>query len=269
MKFPKCSLIISTYNWPEALELVLRSCINQSVKPFEIIIADDGSTKTTELCISNFKKDHPSVNIVHIWHKDEGHQKCTILNKSIAKAQGDYIVQTDGDCILHKHFISDHIRLAKEGQFICGNRVDLHERTTHLFLQKKLRPSFLSKLLGSKIHFKYQFRNALLSQKKSAYISIIPNNVVRGCNMSFWKKDILEINGYDENFSGWGPEDLELATRLIHSDKTLYRVKHACIMYHLYHKELTRNMLDENNVILYNTRKNRSKYTSNGLNKWL
>ena len=41
-----CSLIITTYNWPEALRLVLSSINNQSVLPNEIIIADDGSRES-------------------------------------------------------------------------------------------------------------------------------------------------------------------------------------------------------------------------------
>ena len=49
-----CSLIITTYNWPEALNLVLLTAVNQSVQPNEIIIADDGSTEDTEFLINKF-----------------------------------------------------------------------------------------------------------------------------------------------------------------------------------------------------------------------
>ena len=41
--FPSCSMIVSTYNWPQALELVLLSIKKQTLLPDEVIIADDGS----------------------------------------------------------------------------------------------------------------------------------------------------------------------------------------------------------------------------------
>ena len=39
----KVSILVSTYNWPEALEISIRSMLKQTVLPDEIVIADDGS----------------------------------------------------------------------------------------------------------------------------------------------------------------------------------------------------------------------------------
>lgn len=44
----KTTLLITTYNWPKALELVLYSVLHQHVKPDEVVIADDGSTEETK-----------------------------------------------------------------------------------------------------------------------------------------------------------------------------------------------------------------------------
>ncbi|MEO1885752.1 MAG: glycosyltransferase, partial [Methyloprofundus sp.] len=66
-----CSLIITTYNWPEALNLVLLTAVNQSVQPNEIIIADDGSTEDTEFLINKFSNE-TLVPIVHSWQDDNG-----------------------------------------------------------------------------------------------------------------------------------------------------------------------------------------------------
>ena len=57
--WPTCSLVTPTYNWPEALELLLLSILNQSCLPNEILIADDGSTKETKELIEKFQPIFP------------------------------------------------------------------------------------------------------------------------------------------------------------------------------------------------------------------
>ena len=107
----KTSLIITTYDWPEALNLVLQSVENQRVLPNEVIIADDGSDERTTKVIEYYKK---KIKLKHVWQKNNGFQKAMILNKSICQASGDYIIQIDGDIILHKKFIQDHLYHSKK-----------------------------------------------------------------------------------------------------------------------------------------------------------
>ncbi len=66
---PKSTLIISTYNWHQALELVLLSIKNQVILPSEVIVADDGSAYETKQMIENYQKDFP-VPLIHVWHED-------------------------------------------------------------------------------------------------------------------------------------------------------------------------------------------------------
>ena len=58
------SLIISTYNWPEALSLCLESVLHQTVLPDEVIIADDGSRDDTRRLIEAFRQRCP-VPLLH------------------------------------------------------------------------------------------------------------------------------------------------------------------------------------------------------------
>ena len=69
MKYFQCTLIIATYNWPEALALCLKSVLAQTVFPLEIIIADDGSTFETKTVIDAYRK-LSTVPIKHLWQKD-------------------------------------------------------------------------------------------------------------------------------------------------------------------------------------------------------
>ena len=104
----KLTLIITTYNWPDSLLLVLKSILNQTVLPDEIIIADDGSGSETRELISKFKKD-TNLNIIHSWQDDIGFRAAKSRNNAIIESTGDYIVLIDGDVILHPNFLEDHI----------------------------------------------------------------------------------------------------------------------------------------------------------------
>src|SRR5687767_4927209 len=130
----RCSLIISTYNWPSALNLCLQSVLQQSVLPDEVIIADDGSTDDTRQLIASFIRKSP-VPIIHVWQADEGFQLAKIRNRAIAQAAHPYIVQIDGDLILPRHFIKDHLQVSNKGSFVTGSRVLLSPTTSKTLLE--------------------------------------------------------------------------------------------------------------------------------------
>ena len=105
------AIIISTYNWPQALNQTLRSVANQTLLPNEVLIADDGSDERTANLIQQFKEQHPTLNIIHVWHEDNGFRLAAIRNKAIRIAQSDYIIQIDGDIILDHNFIAYHLSI--------------------------------------------------------------------------------------------------------------------------------------------------------------
>jgi len=257
------TLIISTYNWPKALELVLLSLLKQSILPDEIIIADDGSTKETKQLIERYSNRF-QFGIQHIWQADNGFQKTSILNKAVAKAKGDYIIQIDGDIVLHKHFIKDHNESAKQGVFIHGSRTFLNkEITTNAIQASNINFSIFKN--GIKNRF-----NGLYSPCLSKIISRKNNNLkgTRGCNFSFWKQDFITVNGYNEDMIGWGKEDTELSVRLINNNLQKHKLKCRAVCYHLHHKISSRRGLNINNTILELALQNKIKKCSNGADKY-
>ena len=75
------------------------------------------------------------------------------MNKAIRVASGDYIIQIDGDIILHPKFIQDHIQQAKPGFFIKGSRAMLNkDLTQQLISTKQVNINTLLKGVGSKIN---------------------------------------------------------------------------------------------------------------------
>lgn len=224
------SLVISTYNWKEALELVLLSVFNQTVLPDELIIADDGSRPDTQALIDRYRQESP-IPIEHVWQEDKGFRLSKIRNKAIATAKKDYIIQIDGDCVLEQHFIQDHIEAARPGTYVCGSRACCsQEFTQECFKSRYFDRNKFKPVKGS---FFNQFRIKLLRNSLMKYFPI----TIKGCNMAFWKKDVLTVNGYDEDYEGWGYEDHDLAIRFDNIGLKKRSLKMGAVMYHLYHRE--------------------------------
>ena len=257
----KITLIITTYNRPEALALVLNSVQIQVSQPDEIIIADDGSTIETKELITSFNKAS-EMNIMHAWQEDIGFRVSKSRNNAIYKSSGDYIILIDGDMILHKNFIRDHIDNAEFGYFIQGSRVLLSEKVTKKALaQKKLNFSFVSFGLKNR-------KNAIYSKLLSRIFSSKKNHLygIKSCNMSFYKNDCVSINGFNNEFEGWGREDSEFVARLINIGVKRKNIRFNSIQFHLWHNENTRDTLEKNNLILRHTINNYIKWCENGIN---
>jgi glycosyltransferase involved in cell wall biosynthesis len=245
------SLIVSTYNWKEALTLCLKSIFRQVYLPKEIIIADDGSREDTKAQIELLRAESP-VPMVHIWHEDEGFRLSAIRNKAIAAAQFEYIVQIDGDLVLSETFLLDHAEMAKKGCFLSGSRVLLSQETSAQLLENQsLDVEKYS--AGKNRNFFNGKRNSLLRHLLADIYKQYGGNkyYVKGCNMSFWKNDLTEVNGYNENFTGWGREDSEIAIRLINKGLRKRFLKMGGVCFHLWHKEASRE-LEPRNVAMMN-----------------
>lgn len=262
--FPKCSLVTPTYNWPEALELLLKSVMNQSKLPDEVIIADDGSKPETKLTIDRYKKVFP-VPLIHIWHKDEGNRKPRIMNKAIAKAKNEYIIEIDGDIIMSRYFIEDHLQFSEKGFYLYGSRVNIKkEILDKLFQNQKLRFHFFSKGIQKRgrtlrIPFLAKFIKPVKERSKK----------LRGCNMSFWREDFIKVNGFNENLVGWGIDDSEMIQRLHNTGIKGKRLKFAGIAYHIYHTEQSKSHIEINLEIEKQTTEKNLVSVNKGIDQYI
>lgn len=261
------SLCVSTYNWPEALYLCLQSITQQTVLPNEVIIGDDGSKEETRMLIEKMQTSFP-VPLLHVWQPDDGFRLAQMRNKSFAKTSSNYIIQIDGDLILHPSFVEDHLKFAKQGTFLAGARsIISKEATAQLIKTKTINLQFIKQSLSKKYNalrfFPFAFLNYWLNQNTSNY------KYVLGANMSFWKHDLIKINGYDEKYIGWGKEDNDLALRFCNANVKLRQLKHGGIVYHLNHDETKRLLNPENEKSLLNTLRNKTMTISNGLDRYL
>lgn len=240
------SLIITTYNWPQALALVLKSAMQQTVLPNEIVIADDGSASETSELIESMAKES-TIPIYHARQPDEGFRAASARNGAIRQASGEYLILIDGDMILHPYFIEDHLSCAKRDTFVQGSRVLLQREKTKEVLKRKIYHfSFFEKGLENRknaIHSNLLYR--LFSKKRDTIKGI------KTCNFALYKDDAYKVNGFNEEFVGWGREDSEFAVRLMNTGVKRRDVKFHAIAYHLYHPENTRKSLPDNDKRLH------------------
>ncbi len=259
------SLIVTTYNWPEALNKVLESIERQSHLPREVIIADDGSGQETAEVVAYWQQKL-SIPVIHSWQEDEGYRLSASRNKAIARANGDYLVMIDGDMVLDRHFIRDHTRTAQPGYFIQGWRVRLNEQGNfHVFEHGVIPHCRMKGILDLKNRC-YGLRLPVL--RSLSYGSPTSISGTKGCNMAFWKQDVVAINGFNEDFVGWGKEDNEFATRMINRGIRRKRLRFSAVAFHLYHDESPRNMVACNHEILMRTKHHRLAFCHNGLSRY-
>lgn len=261
----KKALLISTYNWPEALNLVLKSVMNQTVLPDEILIADDGSTEATKVVIDSFR-EKINIPVKHIWHEDKGFRKTIILNKTLAQCESDYVIQTDGDCILHTKFIADHINNSLPNTYLLGTRSYTLEKYKDKILQngKISFWLFAPELKSFTRNIRCHWLNKL-TQKKEIKVQ----KKVRGCNFSFWLKDLLAINGFNENFEGWGCEDTEVAIRMTLNKTYAYRLRYEALVYHIWHPQSSKENLKTQKDTINDIINNNIVRCENGIDKYM
>ncbi len=238
----KASLIIAIYDNIVFLKVVLDSLRFQTEKDFEIIIAEDGENNEVEEFINKYPFEQPWK---HLTQKDEGWRKNKAMNMAIHAAKAEWLIFIDGDCVLHKQFIEMHLRYANENLILAGKRVKLDQESSNHLLLNISNMHILEKQLRRKLFFgKGKIRNIEegIFIAPDGLLGFIPKirklSNLKGCNMSFSKKAIAAINGFDEEYilPAIG-EDFDLTWRFAAAGFKFFSVRNLAVQYHLYHPE--------------------------------
>ncbi|MCF7821055.1 MAG: glycosyltransferase family 2 protein [Mariprofundaceae bacterium] len=262
---PGIAVVISTYNAPAFLQLVLDGYRKQSDLNFTIYIADDGSGEETKDLVIRYQADFP-VPVKHIWHEDSGFRKSKIHNITIRQIDEPYVLLTDGDCVPLPRMVETHRKFAKRGQLISGGRVLLSRTWTQSLCDGTAE-------LHSDASLTEWFSNRLNNNINRILPFLIPSHLgkaghklrgIRGCHLSCWLDDLRKINGFDETYQGWGREDSDLVARLFHAG--IYRRElRGMPVLHLWHQEEERGQLNKNDRLLQACLENRRVEALKGL----
>lgn len=266
---PKASVIISVYKDTEALAGILHALDRQTEKDFEIIVTEDCESEEMAGFLAEYKK---RPNFHHLTQPDIGWRKPVAENRAIASARSEYLMFLDGDCIPDKDFVAQHLANAEPGRFLTGRRVYLGP-----FFSKLLRkwpqlvpvienrliflllliPLHLDKVRSYEVGLSSRFMQWLRGKKPVGII---------GCNFSCYKKDMLAINGYNEDMTGVGAEDSDLQWRFEGLGMATKSVKFLIPVYHLYHVH-ERTDYEQNVAIMNEARKHNAFVCKNGIVK--
>lgn len=264
------SVIFSTYNSEEWLEKVILGFSVQTFRDFEIIIADDGSRAATKELIDRLRSEI-SIPILHVWQEDAGFQKSQILNKAILASTSNYLIFTDGDCIPREDFVEVHFNHREEGYFLSGGYYKLPMDISKAISKEDIIQQNCFDLKWLKVKgLKSSFKNVKFTA--SGFLSKILNFVTptnaswNGHNSSGWKKDLMDVNGFNQEMQ-YGGQDRELGERLFNKGLKSKQIRYSAICVHLDHKRgyVNEETWSKNFAIRENTRKNKVVKTPIGI----
>jgi predicted glycosyltransferase involved in capsule biosynthesis len=166
---------------------------------------------------------------------------------------------------MSKYFVEDHLKASQKGVYLYGSRVNiLPEFVADVFKKKQIIFNFFSKEIKNKsrsLHIPF------LAHFYKSHNEI--SKKFRGCNVSYWREDFIAVNGYNEDFEGWGREDSDLVIRMGNNGIKAKRLRYAGIVYHLYHKVNSKKNLELNNQIQEKTIADIIVVCDNGVNQYL
>lgn len=269
---PQISVIISTYNAVEWLGKTLEGYKCQTFRDFEVIIADDGSGPETAEFIEKFKQSVDFL-VTHIWQEDDGFQKTKVLNKALLASTSDYTLMSDGDCIPRKDFLEIHLKYREPGYFLSGGYfklpMDISEKITREdILEQRCFDINWLKQQGLKSSLK-NYKLTAGHKRAKLLNTLTPTGATwNGHNASGWKKDILNVNGFDERMQ-YGGEDRELGERLFNLGIKSKQIRYSAICVHLDHSRgyVNQAAIDFNKKVRNKTKQEKIKVTPFGIKK--
>lgn len=232
------TVIVSTYEWPEALYTVLRALADQSDDRFDVIVADDGSGPATEEVVARWKEVFGH-RLSHVWQPDDGYRLALVRNRAALAASPGYLVFIDGDCVPRRNFVRALRTSVEPGWFVAGARLQLSQRLTEQVFED-----------GTEIH-RWPFWRWLVERPGTDLASLTtrvrgtvgrpgvpefqPHDRAYGFLLGVDSQDFETVNGYDTRYVGWGEEDVDIAVRLSRLGLRCGHVGPDAVLFHLWH----------------------------------
>ena len=231
---PEVALLVSTYHKPWHLVRVLQSIAAQqgSCGLFEVVVTDDGSTDETHRIIEEFARS-VQFPVTLTTHPHAAFQLARCRNEGAIASTAPYLLLLDGDCVLPRDHVLIHLQRRHHGHAMCGYCARLDKATSE-------RPD--TDAIWSTEHARWmprpQARALAKRDRKARFYRLIRHPrkpELTGGNCAVWRTDFENVNGFDENFEGWGGEDTDLGRRLRRAGVQIESILKYTHTYHLWH----------------------------------
>ncbi len=263
----KTSVIVCFFERVDFLTLCLDALRPAKGDFDEVIVADDGSG---EEVVESIRRLAPQYEfpVVHAWHPREGPRRAATRNNGIRHATGNYLVFLDADFVVLPGAVRSHVGAAKQGRFAAGRCKYTTEEQFRRILAEGVSDGLLEAVYRDlpdepveKEHRRF-VRSAFLRRIGLAG----PRKLTFGGHFSAFKKDIEAVNGYDENYVGWGAEDMDIAFRMVRAGFRGTSVIRTARVLHLWHpREMGNRHWKEGGNVAYFFREDVAAYCENGL----
>lgn len=229
---PRASVVVTTYNNPRYLELVLLGYARQNRRDFEVVVADDGSRDETRQLLDRMRPGFP-VPLRHAWQPDIGFRQSRVLNWGALHARGAQLIFTDGDCIPPAHFVATHLAVAAPNTLVVGGCIRLEQEPSSRLTPADVQSGAFENLLTAEARRAMQWRHL----QNTAYILFGAKRrpKIQGLNFSIDRPAFYAVNGFDLTYENNARQDSDLRNRLRLARTRARCIWHSCIVFHLWH----------------------------------
>jgi glycosyltransferase involved in cell wall biosynthesis len=251
----KLSIVVATYEWPQALDAVLRGFADQSDRGFEVVVADDGSGPETAALVERWAEVLP---LRYVRQDDDGYRLARVRNLGARETTGEYLVFADGDVVPRRHFVRALRAAAVPGWFVAGKRLLLAPELTKRVLADQVpiqRWSFPHWALHGSQSSPLMALTARDRRRpgREGLPEFVPHADGYGFLLGLFPADFERVNGYDARFAGWGGEDVDMAVRLRRAGLRCGWAGPQSTLLHLWH-ETRKPAVRPNDALLAETR---------------
>ncbi len=231
------SVIISVFNRLDYLEKALLSVSYQSLIPDEVVICDDGSEEPIVDFVKNRASEFP-FKLKLVRQSDKGFRLARCKNNGIRAARNDFLVFWDQDVVGTHDYLQTYFENRRPGFFIVSYPVRLTPYQTGQITAEDIKKGTFDHLITKaqieKIHRQFRKDRFYFYLRKL----VLPKDTrpkLRGGVFAAFKDDLLKVNGFDENYRGWGNEDDDLGRRLYAAGVVGFNPFYDQFPLHLYH----------------------------------
>ena len=228
------AILVSTFERPGHLERCLASIEAQRHVDgrFEVVVTDDGSRDRTIPMLASLAR-RVSFPLRFTTHEHRGFQLARCRNEGVAATTAPYLLFVDGDCILPPDHLQIHLEERRDRRVIAGDCLRLDRATSQRIDLKVVRNGAFANLVP--LRELQRLRSKAVRAHLYEWCRVPMRPRLTGNNIALWRSDFEQINGFDEQFVGWGLEDRDLQFRLHRIGVRARSILSRTTVLHLWH----------------------------------